>query len=105
MKQNRCLQLTLKEELKILQNPQVIVVLQPTWGVDAGSAAYVRQSLMDMAAKGAAVLVISQDLQELFEISDRISVICEGALSSPRSAESISVEEVGLLMSGISSDV
>ena len=90
---------------EILQNPQVIVVLQPTWGVDAGSAAYVRQSLMDMAAKGAAVLVISQDLQELFEISDRISVICEGALSSPRSAESISVEEVGLLMSGISSDV
>ena len=89
---------------EILQNPQVIVVLQPTWGVDAGSAAYVRQSLMDMAAKGAAVLVISQDLQELFEISDRISVICEGVLSSPRSATSISVEEVGLLMSGISSD-
>ena len=89
---------------EILQDPQVIVALQPTWGVDAGSAAYIRQTLMDMAAKGAAVLVISQDLQELFEISDRISVIFEGALSFPRSAKRINVEDIGLLMSGISSD-
>ena len=59
---------------------------------------------MDMAAKGAAVLVISQDLQELFEVADRISVIFEGALSSPQPAEKITVEEIGLLMSGISSD-
>ncbi len=89
---------------EILQNPEVIIALQPTWGVDAGSAAYIRQSLMDMAAKGAAVLVISQDLQELFEVADRISVIFEGSLSSPQPAEKITVEEIGLLMSGISSD-
>ena len=74
---------------EILQNPGVIVALQPTWGVDAGSAAAIRQSLLDLAAKGAAVLVISQDLEELFEVSDRISVICEGELSSPRPAEDI----------------
>ena len=90
---------------EILQNPEVIVALQPTWGVDAGSAAFIRQSLMDLAAKGAAVLVISQDLQELFEVSDRIAVIYEGTLSSSRPAEDITVEEIGLLMAGISSEI
>ena len=90
---------------EILQNPEVIVALQPTWGVDAGSAAFIRQSLMDLAAKGAVVLVISQDLQELFEVSDRIAVIYEGTLSSSRPAEDITVEEIGLLMAGISSEV
>jgi simple sugar transport system ATP-binding protein len=60
---------------------------------------------MDLAAKGAAVLVISQDLQELFEVSDRIAVIYEGTVSSPRPAEDITVEEIGLLMAGISSEV
>jgi general nucleoside transport system ATP-binding protein len=90
---------------EILQNPGVIVVLQPTWGVDAGSAAFIRQSLMDLAANGAAVLVISQDLQELFEVSDRIAVIFDGTLSSSRPVEDITVEEIGLLMSGIGSEV
>ena len=82
----------------------MIIALQPTWGVDAGSAAFVRQALMDLAAKGAAVLIISQDLQELFEVSDRIAVIYEGTLSSAQSVEDISVEEIGLLMSGIGSE-
>ena len=89
---------------EILQNPEVIIALQPTWGVDAGSAAFVRQALMDLAAKGAAVLIISQDLQELFEVSDRIAVIYEGTLSSSQSVEDISVEGIGLLMSGIGSE-
>jgi ABC-type uncharacterized transport system ATPase subunit len=89
---------------EILQNPGVIVALQPTWGVDAGSAAFIRQSLLDLAAKGAAVLVISQDLEELFEISDRMSVICEGELSLSRPAEEFTVEEIGLLMAGISAE-
>ena len=86
---------------EILQKPRVIVALQPTWGVDAGSAAFIRQSLLNLASKGAAVLVISQDLHELFEVSDRISVICGGKLSSPRRAEESTVEEIGLLMGGI----
>ena len=78
-----------------------MVVLQPTWGVDAGSAAFIRQSLLDLAAEGAGVLVISQDLQELFEVSDRISVIYEGKLSPLHPVEEITVEEIGLLMAGI----
>ena len=54
-----------------------------------------------MAAAGAAVLAVSQDLEELFEISDRIAVICEGRMSEARLAENVTVEEVGLLMAGI----
>jgi ABC-type uncharacterized transport system ATPase subunit len=86
---------------EIMQNPGVIVALQPTWGVDAGSAASIRQELIDLAAAGAAVLVVSQDLEELFEISDRIAVICEGRLSEPRPAEDMTVDEIGLLMAGV----
>ena len=63
---------------EILREPGVLVVSQPTWGVDAGAAAAIRQALIDLAARGAAVLVISQDLDELFEISDRIAVIHDG---------------------------
>jgi general nucleoside transport system ATP-binding protein len=86
---------------EIMQNPGVIVVLQPTWGVDAGSAASIRQALINLAAEGAAVLAVSQDLEELFEISDRIAVICEGRMSEARPAENVTVEEVGLLMAGV----
>ncbi len=89
---------------EILQKPGIIIALQPTWGVDAGSAAAIRQALIDMAANGAAVLVISQDLEELFEIADRLSVIYEGHLSPARLTEDVSVEEIGLLMGGVSSD-
>ena len=86
---------------EIMQDPGVIVALQPTWGVDAGSAASIRQELIDLAAKGGAVLVVSQDLEELFEISDRIAVICEGRLSDARPIEEMTVEKIGLLMAGV----
>jgi simple sugar transport system ATP-binding protein len=90
---------------EVLQEPEVIIALQPTWGVDAGSAAAIRQSLLDLSAGGAAVLVISQDLEELFEISDRIAVICEGGLSEFQPAADLTVEEIGLLMAGITPQV
>ena len=89
---------------EILQDPSVIVVLQPTWGVDAGSAAAIRQSLLDLAAGGAAVLVISQDLEELFEVADQIAVICEGRLSGSWPPDEITVDEIGLLMAGVEAD-
>ena len=89
---------------EILQDPGAIVAVQPTWGVDAGSAASIRQALLDLAAAGAAVLVMSQDLEELFEISDRIAVICEGRLSEARPAAAITVEEVGLMMAGLGAE-
>jgi ABC-type uncharacterized transport system ATPase subunit len=83
---------------EIQRNPKLIVIDQPTWGVDARAAALIRQTLIDLAAKGAAVLVITQDLDEAFEISDRIAVIAEGRLHEPVPARLTSREAVGLLM-------
>ena len=65
------------------RQPSVMVVNQPTWGVDAGAAARIRQALIELARSGSAVLVISQDLDELFEISDAIAVMHNGELSKP----------------------
>ena len=67
------------------RKPTVMVVNQPTWGVDAGAAAKIRQSLIELARSGSAVLVISQDLDELFEISDAIAVMHDGHALAHRS--------------------
>jgi simple sugar transport system ATP-binding protein len=85
---------------EILQDPQVLIVNQPTWGVDASAAAAIRQALLDLAAKGAAVIVISQDLDELMEISDSFAALNEGRLSKPRPARGLTVEEIGLMLGG-----
>jgi simple sugar transport system ATP-binding protein len=87
---------------EILREPGILVVSQPTWGVDAGAAATIRQALIDLAARGAAVLVISQDLDELAEIADRIAVMFHGRLSAPLTAAEASREKLGLLMGGSS---
>ena len=80
--------------------PKVLVVNQPTWGVDAGAAALIRQALIDLARSGSAVLVISQDLDEIFEVADRIAVISRGELSEAYLSEEINLEQIGLLMAG-----
>ncbi|WP_181706834.1 ABC transporter ATP-binding protein [Chthonobacter rhizosphaerae] len=82
------------------RTPGILVVAQPTWGVDAGAAAVIRQALIDLARAGSAVLVISQDLDEIFEIADRIAVISRGHLSPPKDADAMTREEIGLLMAG-----
>ena len=85
---------------EILQDPQILIVNQPTWGVDASAAAAIRQALLDLAAKGAAVIVISQDLDELMEISDTFAALNEGRLSKPRPARGLTVEDIGLMLGG-----
>lgn len=85
---------------EVLQRPEILVVNQPTWGVDASAAAAIRQALLDLAQNGAALIVISQDLDELMEISDRFAALNEGRLSDPRPAQGITVEEIGLMMGG-----
>jgi simple sugar transport system ATP-binding protein len=85
---------------EVMQRPDVLVVNQPTWGVDASAAAAIRQALLDLAQNGAAVIVISQDLDELMEISDRFAALNEGRLSAARPAQGITVEEIGLMMGG-----
>lgn len=86
---------------EIGQQPGVLVVSQPTWGVDAGAAAAIRQELVDLAAKGSAVVVISQDLDELLELADRLCVLNEGRLSAPRPVASLGIDEIGLMMGGV----
>jgi simple sugar transport system ATP-binding protein len=86
---------------EILQNPEVLVVDQPTWGVDAGAAAAIRQAIVDLAAQGSAVVVISQDLDELLALCDTLAVINGGRLSGKLTVGEVSVEEIGLLMGGI----
>jgi general nucleoside transport system ATP-binding protein len=86
---------------EILQQPKVLVVAQPTWGVDVGAAAFIRQSLIDLRNAGTAILVISEELDELFEICDRIAVIAKGRLSPAKRAAETNVEEIGQWMSGL----
>nr|WP_286193462.1 ABC transporter ATP-binding protein [Tropicibacter sp. R16_0] len=85
---------------EVLQNPDVLVVNQPTWGVDAAAAASIRQAILDLAAKGTAVVCISQDLDELMEISDSFAALNEGRLSAPRETTGLTVDEIGLMMGG-----
>ncbi|MEM1197852.1 MAG: ABC transporter ATP-binding protein [Pseudomonadota bacterium] len=85
---------------EILQEPEVLILGYPTWGVDVGAAAAIRQALLDLAASGAGVLIVSEDLDELFEMCDRIAVLAEGRLSPARRTGNTSVEELGLWMSG-----
>ena len=86
---------------EILQSPEVLIVSQPTWGVDAGAAAAIHNQLMQLAANGAAVVVISQDLDELLTLCDRISVINRGSLSEAMPVDQASIERLGLLMGGV----
>ncbi|MEO9683992.1 MAG: ABC transporter ATP-binding protein [Tateyamaria sp.] len=85
---------------EVLQRPDVLVVNQPTWGVDAAAAADIRQALLDLAAGGAALVVISQDLDELMEISDRFAALNEGRLSEPKPTSGLDVEQIGLMLGG-----
>ncbi len=82
------------------RTPSVLVVNQPTWGVDAGAAARIRQALIDLTRNGSAVIVISQDLDELFEISDRIAVMSHGEMSATIPIAEATREKIGLLMGG-----
>ena len=77
------------------------MVSQPTWGVDAGAAQTIHKALRQLADNGAAILVISQDLDELMLISDRIAAICGGVLSQTFPVEEVSIEQVGLMMAGM----
>jgi general nucleoside transport system ATP-binding protein len=83
------------------RQPAVLVVNQPTWGVDAGAASRIRQALIDLAKAGSAVIVISQDLDEIFEIATTIAVISDGKLSDPHPAGDLTLEQIGLMMGGI----
>jgi general nucleoside transport system ATP-binding protein len=81
-------------------SPRVLVVAQPTWGVDVGAAAQIRSELLALRDAGCAVLVISEDLDELFDLSDRLVVMAQGRLSPSIERSQATVEQVGVWMGG-----
>jgi simple sugar transport system ATP-binding protein len=89
---------------ELLQSPAVVIAAQPTWGLDVGAARSIRQLLVDLRTAGVAILLVSEDLDELFAICDRIAVMANGRLSEAKPAASTSVEEIGRLMGGRHAD-
>jgi simple sugar transport system ATP-binding protein len=81
--------------------PKLLIVSQPTWGVDVGAAAEIRAELLQLRDRGSAVLIVSEELDELFEISDRLIVIARGRLSPSLPTSEATVERIGEWMSGL----
>jgi general nucleoside transport system ATP-binding protein len=86
------------------QQPRVIVAHQPTWGLDVGAVASVHQLLLDAAAAGCAVLLISEDLDEVFALADRVAVMHQGRVVAERNTAQWSQAEIGLAMAGTMQD-
>jgi simple sugar transport system ATP-binding protein len=84
----------------LARNPKVVIASQPTRGLDVGATEYVRSKLLEQRARGAAVLLLSEDLDEIMALSDRIAVIYEGRIVGLLSAKQSEQEKLGLLMSG-----
>jgi ABC-type uncharacterized transport system ATPase subunit len=82
------------------RNPRVVVAAEPTRGLDVGATDYVRSRLLEERARGAAVLLISEDLDEIMALADRIAVIYEGRIMGVLNAHEATVEQLGLMMSG-----
>ena len=92
--------LILGRALGSAERPPLIVANQPTWGLDVGAVAYVHQQLLDAAAAGSAVLVISEDLDEVFALADRVAVMHHGVLGPALPASEWTLSAIGLAMAG-----
>lgn len=86
---------------EVTRGPRVLLVAQPTWGVDVGAAAQIRAELLSLRDAGCAVLVISEELDELFEISDRLLVMAKGRVSPALATRDASLDLIGRWMSGL----
>jgi len=82
-------------------DPKLLIVSQPTWGVDVGAAALIRGELLKLRDAGCALLVVSEELDELFEISDRLIVIAQGRMSPSVPIAQATIEKIGEWMSGL----
>ena len=85
-------------------HPKLLIVSQPTWGVDVGAAALIRGELLKLRDAGCALLVVSEELDELFEISDRLLVIAQGRVSPSVPVAEATIERIGAWMSGLFTD-
>ena len=85
---------------EVVQQPGVLILSQPTWGVDAGAAAAIYEALVALAEGGTAIVIISQDLDEILMLCDHIAVIAAGRVSAPVKVKDATIEQIGLLMGG-----
>jgi len=85
---------------EISSNPKLLIISHPTWGIDAGAEYSIRQSLINLAINGTSIIVLSQDIDELIEITHRIAVIYDGSLSESFITKEIDITKLGLLMGG-----
>ena len=85
---------------EISGDPELLVASHPTYGLDVGATEYIREQLLEKREQGVAVLLVSEDLEEIFELSDRIAVIFDGTIMGIVNREDAKIEDVGLMMAG-----
>jgi simple sugar transport system ATP-binding protein len=85
---------------ELSREPKVLVANQPTRGLDVGATEFIRRKLLEQRDRGVAILLISEDLDEVMSMSDRIAVLYEGEIMGILPAEKAKVEEVGMMMAG-----
>jgi len=88
---------------ELSSGPRLVIAASPTRGLDVGATEYVRSVLVDAAKQGAAILLISEDLDEIVELSDRIAVLYEGRVVGVVEAATANYEHLGLMMAGAAS--
>jgi simple sugar transport system ATP-binding protein len=85
---------------ELSRQPSVLLAAQPTRGVDIGATEYIRQLIIEQRAQGTATLLISEDLDEILALSDRIAVIFEGRIMGVLDSDQATAEKLGLMMAG-----
>jgi simple sugar transport system ATP-binding protein len=90
---------------EMMSRPRLLIVAQPTWGVDIGAAQAIRAAMRHLLEDGAAIIIISQDLEELLVMSHRICVLNQGQLSDPLPTRDVTAESIGLMMGGMANAV
>ena len=85
---------------EIGQNPKVLICAHPTWGVDVGAALTIHQALLELRDQGAAILLVSEDIDELFLLADRMAAVCDGYLSPQVKTDETSIDQIGQWMAG-----
>jgi len=85
---------------ELIHSPELLIIAQPTWGVDAGSANNIHQALIALADSGSSVLIISQDLDEILSLCEQVHVLNNGSLSPAVDMQSDGLEAISQLMLG-----
>ncbi len=86
---------------EILSNPDLLILSQPTWGIDVGSESFIRKAILELSQKGVSIIIISHDIDEILELCHQVSVLYEGSLSKPMKVEGIDITKLGKLMGGL----